>query len=140
MALAHQLPHMPLEAAHCAHIATHPQARSLLFSPTPTNRMAGDFKHSEKHFDLWAECLLLVISVLSYLAHAPQADQFLPSEVARLTQHTRKHLKWKPVPTGTCGGGVLWGACIPKEPSGPWHGLCGNIGLAGPENSSSRWR
>lgn len=100
---------MPLEAAHCAHTATHPQARSLLFPLTPTNRMAGDFKHTEKHFDLWAEYLLLVISVLSYMAHALQADQFLPSEVAGLTQHFRKHLKWKPVPTGIYGGGVLRG-------------------------------
>lgn len=124
---------MPLEAAHCAHTATHPQTLSLLFPLPPTNRMAGDFKHTEKHFDLWAQCLLLVVSVLSYMAHVLQADQFLPSEVAALTQHIRKALEMETSPYSYLWRGCASRACIPKEPSGPQHGLHTNIGLAGPE-------
>lgn len=59
--------------------------------------MAGDFKHTEKQLDLPAECLLLVISVVSYVAHALKADQLLPSEVAGLTQHISNYLRWNPV-------------------------------------------
>ena len=44
-----------------------------------------------------ADCLLLVISVLSYVVHALQADQFLPSEVSGLTEHIRKHLTMCPL-------------------------------------------
>lgn len=124
-------PHMPLEPVQCAHTPARPQARSLLFPLTPTNRMAGDFKHTEKQLDLLAERLLLVISVLSSVAHALQADQFLPSEVAGLTQHIRKHLRWKSAPTCAHRGG-----CALGEPSGPRHGPYSSIGLGGPGNSS----
>lgn len=126
-------PHMPLEAVHCAHTPTRPQARSLLFPLTPTNRTAGDFKHTEKQLDLPAECLLLGISVLSWVAPTLQADQFLPSEVAGLTQHITKHWRWKPAPPCTHQGGRALGACFPEELSGPGRALQPSIGLAGPE-------
>lgn len=41
-------PHMPLEAVHCAHTPTRPQARSLLFPLTPTNRTAGELQTHRK--------------------------------------------------------------------------------------------
>lgn len=58
---------------------------------------------------------MLDISVLSYAAHALKADQFLPSEAARLTQRHQK-ASWG-------GNGLSMhslmgcvGVCFPSEP------------------------
>lgn len=110
-----QPPHQPLETAHCAHTPTRRRARSLSLPLTPTNRTAGDFKHTEKQLDLLAECPLLVISVLSSVAHGLWADQLLPSEAAGLTQRGRKHLRSRPAPASTHRGGVLGGPASLKN-------------------------
>lgn len=57
--------------------------------------MAGDLTHTERQPDLPAECQLLAISVLSSVARALKAGQFLASEAAGLTQHIRRRLRWK---------------------------------------------
>lgn len=72
--------------------------------------MAGDFKHTERQLGLVAVCLLLVISGLSSVAHALQADWVLPSEVAGLTRHIES--TWdgnQPLRA------LIEGVCFPKK-------------------------
>lgn len=114
-----------------------PQVLSLISSDT-CKWYGGDLTHTERQPDLPAECQLLAISVLSSVARALKTGQFLASEAAGLTQHIRRRLRWKrPLHVHVWGG---WGACFPKEPSGPGHGPHPDTGPAGPGNSCSTWK
>lgn len=86
-----QLPLAPLEAAHGAHSPLPAHRCPLLYPLTPANGMAGDLTHTERQPDL--PCQLLAISVLSSVARALKAGQFLASEAAGLT--LRRRLRWK---------------------------------------------
>lgn len=72
---------------------THPPKGMLSFVSSDASKENGrDLKHPAKQLDLQPQCLSLVLSVLSDMAHALKAAPFLPSEVAGLTQLVREPL------------------------------------------------